>query len=46
MDKKLSKFLLLFITFLTIVSVAATAYRYLVIRDYEVYDDTQEYLEE
>ncbi len=44
MNKKYSKFLFVIVLSLIILSIVATSYRYLVIRDYEVYDDTEEEL--
>tara|TARA_B100000745_G_scaffold296441_2_gene241809 strand:- start:57 stop:215 length:159 start_codon:yes stop_codon:yes gene_type:complete len=44
MSKKNSKILFIVILALTFLSIVATSYRYLVIRDYEVYDDTEEEL--
>ncbi|MCA9365460.1 hypothetical protein KC723_01065 [Candidatus Kaiserbacteria bacterium] len=42
MKKQASKFLFIILTTLILISVAATFYRYLVIRDYETFMDLEE----
>jgi len=44
MNQKLTKIVFYFTIAITIISILATGYRYLIIRDYEVYDDTEDYL--
>lgn len=40
-----SKILFTIFTIIVLLSIAATAYRYLIVRDYQVIDDTGEYSE-
>lgn len=42
MKKQASKFLFIILTTLILISVAATFYRYLAIRDYETFMDLEE----
>lgn len=46
MNKKHSKILFIIILTLTLLSILVTSYRYLILRDYDVYDDTEELSEE